>query len=284
MLDIKKRIEVIEKLLDTGTTESVTYAALEARLTIEHLFYERLISSQPYYSKSDLTSWTAAQVVRQISREANELIDKEFEIFISKHPNDPENPPTTEKDFESLEWVKLGNQAPLKIRKLGDLHQALSKHALHIDMRRADNVIETYGDITIIRKKAIQALEEFRLLQEGTLLAGSILGEYSFKCDGCGCQIRRKAELLRNDQVISCFNEKCDESYCIHVEDDEITYSRRSLPVPCTKCKTTIDVPTKKIEKLRFGGPYHDIKCTCGAEIAVRLQPIAVQEKYDAPE
>jgi len=284
VLDINKRIEVIEKLLDTNTIGSVTYAALEARLTIEHLFYERLISSQPYYSKSDLTSWTAAQVVRQISREANELIDKEFEIFISKRPNDPDNPPTTEEDFESLEWVKLGNQAPLKIRKLGDLHQALSKHALHIDMRRADNVIETYGDITIIKKKVIQALDEFRLLQEGTLLAGSILGEYSFKCAVCDCQIRRKAELLKNDQVISCFNEKCDESYRIHVEDGQITYTRRSLAVHCAKCKTTIDVPTKKIEKLRFGGPYHEIKCTCGAEIAISVQPIAGQEKYEAPE
>ena len=44
MLDIPKRIEIIQSLLLEDTRESLTYAALEGGLTIEYLCYERFDS------------------------------------------------------------------------------------------------------------------------------------------------------------------------------------------------------------------------------------------------
>lgn len=281
MLDVRKRIDCIELLLGQNTIHTLTYAALEARLTIEHLFYERLISSQPYYSTSDLTTWTAAQIVRQIANEANELIDQGVSIYISKSANDPNKPPRTKEDFEALDWVKLGDQAALKVRKLNSLHNALSKEALHVVMPQPGTKLEIYGDPELIRRKVLETVEELRLLQDTTLLAGSLLGEYSFNCGVCNCKIRRKAELLKNDQVISCFNEKCAESYQIQRDGDELNHSRRTVNVLCTACQGTIELPAKRVEVLRVDKPF-TIQCTCGADITVGLIPHSWQQKTEA--
>jgi hypothetical protein len=43
VLDIPKRIETINSLLEQDAEQSLTYAALECRLTLEYLCYERLV-------------------------------------------------------------------------------------------------------------------------------------------------------------------------------------------------------------------------------------------------
>lgn len=281
MLDINKRITCINKLLQENTIQSLTYAALEARLTIEHICYERIISSQPYYAKSDLMTWTPKQVVRQISREANEHVDKGFEVYISRSPNDPANPPVTKEDFEALDWVKLGDQVALRLRQLDSLHNALSKHALHLDLPIAGVPLETYGDAETIRKKVTDALKEFELLKDGTLLAGSLSTDYSFDCEVCKSKIRRKAELLKDQEIVSCFNENCAESYLIQVEGNQILHSIRTVDVLCTKCNERLDVPAKSIEVLKFHETLY-VDCDCGAAITVGLVPHSWQEKTQA--
>jgi hypothetical protein len=42
MIDIREIVSVIEKLLAEDTPQSVTYAALECRLAIEKICYDRL--------------------------------------------------------------------------------------------------------------------------------------------------------------------------------------------------------------------------------------------------
>lgn len=57
MLDIAKRIELINALLEQDTEQSLTYAALECRLTLEYLCYERFklyLSYLSYLSQNDL--------------------------------------------------------------------------------------------------------------------------------------------------------------------------------------------------------------------------------------
>ncbi|WP_237721954.1 hypothetical protein, partial [Vibrio parahaemolyticus] len=41
VLDLSKKVVEIEKLLEEGSDASITYAALECRLTIEYICYER---------------------------------------------------------------------------------------------------------------------------------------------------------------------------------------------------------------------------------------------------
>jgi len=88
MLDIQKRIGVIERLLQEDTDQSLTYAALECRLTLEYLCYERFKLTYSYLSQDDLKNWVPKDVVKQVSEDVDDDIDKEFTLSISTQPTD----------------------------------------------------------------------------------------------------------------------------------------------------------------------------------------------------
>jgi hypothetical protein len=67
MLDIPKRIALIDSLIEEDTERSLTYAALECRLALEYLCYERFKLVYSYLSPHDLKNWRPKYVVKQIS-------------------------------------------------------------------------------------------------------------------------------------------------------------------------------------------------------------------------
>jgi hypothetical protein len=57
MIDLRRIIPTIEKLLAEETPQSITYAALECRLAIEKVCYERLKVVHDYIAHEDLRGW-----------------------------------------------------------------------------------------------------------------------------------------------------------------------------------------------------------------------------------
>lgn len=272
MIDIKKRIATIEALLAEGSAPSVTYAAMECRLTIEIICYERFLHSQEYISTSDLKNWQPKAVVKQVSEEANELIDKGFELHISTTPVQKGAEPQTKEDYEALKYVKVGQQVGFKISKMGSLWNALSRVALHVDYSKGKDDLSVYGDVGAIKAKVSEALAGFRKFEPNTLIGGGFGTNYNFSCDTCGAQIKRKAALLKDAQVIGCITPTCDESYAIHRNGDEITYSRRTSVIKCIGCSRVVEFPTRRAESLRYGDTLV-IDCPmCNAKTNVSLQ------------
>jgi hypothetical protein len=272
MIDIKKRIATIEALLAEGSAPSLTYAAMECRLTIEVICYERFVHSQEYISASDLKNWQPKAVVKQVSEEANELIDKGFELHISTTPIQKGAEPKTKEDYESFEFVKIGQQVGFKISKMGSLWNALSRVALHVDYSKGKDGLSLYGDVESIKAKVSEALAEFKKFEPNTLIGGGFGLNYDFPCDTCSAQIKRKAALLKDGQVIGCINPSCDESYAIHRDGAEITYARRGSVIKCRGCSSEVKFPTRRAENLRYGATL-EIECpTCNATTNVSLR------------
>lgn len=69
MIKLKPTISQIQKLLKENTEASVTYAALECRLAIERICYERLRLAHDYISHDDLTKWQPSGIVRTLIQE-----------------------------------------------------------------------------------------------------------------------------------------------------------------------------------------------------------------------
>lgn len=130
MLWLKPYTEKIQRLVDTGTPESLTYSALEARLAIERVWYERLRVAHDYISHADLKRWQPGHVVTTLMREVDPGIAESFSFPIST---------TTAKDdedcsienFSKYEYVEVGKQVGFDSAKLGKLWNALSSF-LHI--------------------------------------------------------------------------------------------------------------------------------------------------------
>ncbi len=275
MIDIKSRLDTINSLLSEGTKKSLTYAALECRLTIELICYERLKISYDYISHADLKKWQPRNVIEQVAEEANEDVASTFTISISTTPATEGSEPKTQEDYEALSYVPIGTQAGFNIRKLGKLWNALSNVALHVSLPEQKNdQISIYGDIDSTKSKVIEVIEELKKFKDGNLITSGFGKEYSFECNTCGTTLKRKLNLLKNGQVINCISPSCQESYDIYIQGDQAFHSRRVFETPCNECNSNVQIPQRQVEKLRFGQSPLLLDCeSCKTPLHIELVP-----------
>jgi hypothetical protein len=276
LLDIPKRIEVIQSLLLEDTRESLTYAALEGRLTIEYLCYERFKLSYSYLSIEDLKNWQPKHVVQQMSEEINENINKGFTLSISTEPISGKLP-INKEEYESINYTPIGKQSAINLNKLHSFWHGLSNVALHIPVPTIDSGdISIYGDKEKIRKKIKAFLSYLSELKEGKLLMGGSLGkEFSFDCCACETLIKKPVKLLTSPTVANCINPKCNESYLIEPEKSNVhEITRRIIKFACLECKKDLDIPSNVFKDLKFEQQLNICCGECQSSQTVIMRPL----------
>lgn len=275
VLDIQKRIELINSLLEQETEQSLTYAALECRLTLEYLCYERFKLYFSYLSQSDLENWQPKHIIKQVSDQIDDNVTKEFSISISAEKIDGRSPETRE-EFESIEYTPLGTQSELKLNELHSLWHGVSNVALHIPVPSilSEN-INIYGEKDKIRKKVSEVVV-FLSNMKGNLLVGGSFGEdYSFNCFVCDTKIKRPVSSLQNKIALSCINPKCQESYVIQKDKhDNFEVIKSVVKFKCLGCNEELEVPTRTFKDLRFN-QILNIRCgNCSTLSEVIMRPL----------
>lgn len=283
MIDLEPTISQIEKLLAENTEASVTYAALECRLVIERICYERLRLAHDYISHDDLRKWQPSDIVKTLIQEVDDKAAETFTLSIAREPMPEGSPPPTREDYEAMEWLPVGTQVGFAPNRLGKLWYGLAKLALHIGIPTSkDATVKQYGDIQAIASKATQALAEIKRISKGTLMSsGMMMGEdVSFDCN-CGSKNKRRLKLLKDGQTINCINPDCDESYG-YVQSD-MSFGRRTFEIACRACNTSRDIPKRKVEKLRTDQHTHFDCEECDETIYVSWRPVQTQ-RTEPPE
>ncbi len=108
MLWLKPHTARIQALIDEGTAESLTLAALQCRLAIEQVCYERLRNAHDYISHADLKRWQPLDIVNRLIQDVDPHIASSFALSMSKTPvKSPEATPTLEA-YEAEEYSKRG--------------------------------------------------------------------------------------------------------------------------------------------------------------------------------
>ncbi|AZO61226.1 MAG: hypothetical protein E5Y51_05605 [Mesorhizobium sp.] len=276
MIDLKPSITAIEDLLRDGSEASLTYAALECRLAIERICYERLRIAHDYISHDDIKKWQPKDIVNVLIQEVDRNAAATLTYFISREPVPEGTSPLTVKDFEKSEYIPFGTQIGFDPGELGKLWNALAKLALHISIPQTrDTPVTRYGEAERVRKKVCEALEEIKRISQGTLFATGLGEEVFFDCQ-CGVKNKRRLGLLKNGQTVSCINPDCDESYAYL--GDTLEFGRRTLGIVCRKCGSQQDVPKKKVEKLPKDKRLYFSCEGCGEEIAIEWRPMQRQK------
>lgn len=277
MINLEPTILQIEKLLEENTEASVTYAALECRLAIERICYERLRLAHDYISHDDLRKWQPSDIVKTLIQEVDEQAATTLTISVA-----PEVPSkNTPEGFEALDWKPLGTQVGFNPNKLGKLWNGLAKLALHIEIPTSKDVtVRQYGDIQEIESKVKQALAEIKLISEGTLMSSGMGEDVSFECI-CGSKNKRRLELLKDGQTINCINPDCDESY--DYVQSYMAFGRRTFEIACRTCGESRDIPKRMVEKLRTDQHIHFDCEGCGETIYVSWRPMQAQ-RTEPPE
>lgn len=263
MFWLKTFTEKIQELVDEGTPESLTYAALESRLAIERVCYERLQIAHDYISHADLKKWQPGRVVTTLISEVDGNIAGSLTVSISKTPAEPGS--CSREDFEKHEYVEIGKQVGFDPARLGRLWNALGNF-LHVRMPMTkDAELATYADATKIRSKVEEVLGELRQLESGTLITSGVGETVYFHC-GCGSKNIRRAALLNEGQTVSCINPDCAEKWTVRFEGGEISFERRSIPVRCHACAQIANFGESALLNLPRNHRLRFVCRYCGAE------------------
>lgn len=275
MINLEPRIAKIEEHIEENTEASMIYAALECRLAIESICYERLRLAHDYISHDDLRKWQPSDIVKTLIQEVDAKAAETFTLSIAREPMPEGSPPPTREDYEAMEWLPVGTQVGFAPNKLGKLWNGLAKLALHIEIPTSkDATVKQYGDIQAIASKVKQALAEIKRISEGTLMSTGMGEEVSFECV-CGSKNKRRLELLKDGQTINCINPDCDESYD-YVQSD-MSFGRRTFEIVCHACGASRDIPKRMVEKLRTDQHIHFDCEGCGETIYVSWRPMQAQ-------
>lgn len=253
-LGFDDEISRVELLLSSGEDRALLYAALECRLVLEVIAFQRLESSMSKTSRK-LYDWRPRQVLEALAKEVGDSVLQHLRFSIAVDA--PENCPATAEDFEKLDWIEIGAQTHLNVQALNRHWHALSSFLHHSD-KKVDATQE------IKRKEKIQkALDFIREVNRGTLLMGPLSGAISFKCE-CGAEIKRNEDRLHEKQLVACNNPECNESYLVKKDDNGWISERRVTQGNCNVCNHTMIIPALFFDRLR-GNQFLSFNCSnCG--------------------
>lgn len=252
MLNLTPVIERIWELLHQNTDQSVTYAALEARLALEKATYDRLRQRHAYISYADLRRWTPGSVINTLLEEVDENIIHTAKLMIGNHPD---------CDPKDQEYVEIGFEIGFDPKQVAKLWNSLSSVALHVRLPKdKDDRIPDYGNRANIRAKVEDAIKELERIAKGTMTFSGFGEEVSFVCS-CGRVIKRKSGLLQEGKSVSCTNRECRHSFTVGIDGyGDFKFSFEGAKVPCEECEEIAFVPKRELQKISF---MHPTRLTC---------------------
>jgi hypothetical protein len=256
MINLSPTIDRINALLTENTNASVTYAALEARLALEKVCYNRLRQCHDYISHDQLKRWQPHAVVNTLIAEVDAHAIHTRTLMMSRNPAVPGVEPDDD------DFVEIGTEVGFNPKLIGELWNALSGLALHVKLpKNKDDRISEYGDADRTKKKVEEVVAELERIATGTMTFSGIGEEVSFEC-ACGEKNKRRASLLKGGQSISCFNALCIRSYTVEIDDDgSHSFTLQAAEIPCAACDKIIFAPMREVTKMKHG-EVASIRCS----------------------
>lgn len=231
MINLLPIIERIRNLLNEDTDQSFTYAALEARLALEKVCYDRLRQAHDYISHDQLKKWQPGSVVNTLMKEVDQHVATTRTLSMSKSPAEPG------VALPDYDYVEIGTEVGFNANKVAKMWQALAKLALHVRLPEHKNDhIPDYGDKAAIARKVEEVVVELERLSKTTMTFSGMGEEVRFDCS-CGETNRRRAELLEQGQSVSCINPNCVASWTVSKGDDGFSFLSEDVPIDCTECR-----------------------------------------------
>ncbi len=274
MINLRPTIERIQALLNDDTEQSVTYAALEARLALEKVCYDRLRQRHDYISHAQLRRWQPGAVVNTLMAEVDPHVAHGGTLSMSRKPAEPGVEP------DDADFVEIGTEVGFDSKRIAKMWQALANLALHVRLpkHKADHISD-YADKAQIRAKVDEVVVELERLARGTMTFSGVPigGDVSFVCR-CGEKNRRRASLLHHGQSVSCINPDCMASWKATKEGDEFTFESETVDVACSECGKPNLIDRRHVLAMRYD-EHASFNChACGEKNYMRWQLVQARK------
>lgn len=246
MIQLQPIIARIRALLDNDTEASVTYAALEARLALEKVCYDRLRQRHDYISHDQLRKWQPNAVINTLIKQVDADLGQTLTLSVGMSPLEANVRP------EDDEYLPVGTEVGFNVKRITKMWNALAKLALHVRLpEHRNDYIPEYGHKSDIRAKVEEVVAELERLATGTMIFSGIGEEVSFSCS-CGEKNKRRSELLHDGQHIHCINPECKVTWKATKEQDGFTFETVNIQINCDDCKAANYIPKRYLTEMKL--------------------------------
>jgi DNA-directed RNA polymerase subunit RPC12/RpoP len=276
MIDVANKLKIIRQLVQEGGESKLRYAALECRLAIEEICYERLRIAHKYISIEKIRSWQPPKLLKFLFEEVEPSLLGGSKLSISKEPVDGLKELKRE-DYEAMEWVEIGKQSSLDLQRISKLYYKISKH-LHAKMPKSEaTAVNIVGDE--IGRHVQEVVAELSLSSKGRIEFFWPSKVVHFDCL-CGENISRTEHSLNTAKFVSCIKSACNITYVPKLTDVGYELLRRVATIKCPHCSSKILQEFADVEKLSIGHVHATTCPQCGG--GLKVSPGFKVSKHDA--
>lgn len=257
MINLHPIIERIETLLNEGTDQSVTFAALEARMALEKVCYDRLRQRHDYISQAQLRKWQPGPLINILIQDVDQHLGK---TVVMKIGNGEAVAGITPPDED---FVEIGTEVGFDPRRIAKHWNALSNLALHVRIPKGrGDCVPDYGDKLAVAAKVAEVVTDLHNIARGTMTFSGFGPTVTFICK-CGETNKRRAELLRDGQYIHCVNAECKITWKAVKEDRGFGFEEVTIPINCESCKTENHLPWRFYMDMKYDeyGTFSCLQC-----------------------
>lgn len=235
-LDKRSCMTRAKALLVNPTPEDLRYAALELRLCIEALTYEKLRSFSAMIPESVLETWQPPQAVRALLEFEPEA-DGSFTIYAGVEEEYGKSAP-------HMQFVGRHNSLGLKwlrkhYNKLGNFLHAPSP------------IANASPDVRKLKEYLAEVVSDLEAPLNSTILGGSIREVFSFICGKCTNPVVCNARTVASLHKATCFNPQCSAEYHVTISSEgQATFQLMVTAFECanTDCAGIMPVENRKLD------------------------------------
>lgn len=248
-MDKRTHASRAKSLLDAGDDTDLPYVALELRMAMEAIVYEKLRLYAPRLPADVLGTWQPPQAMRALLEfEPQAAANKRMRIA------------REDADGQPQEWHEMGEHRSFKLAWLRKSYNKVGS-LLHIPSPKNETRAAAPTTVAPTRADLAAILAEVERVA-ASRMDSSVASVITFKCGVCDSPVLRNEAGARQTNRATCLAPNCAAEHVAHfAADGSVAFHLIATDFDCLSCKALIRVENRKLAiGLRF-------RCTsCKAE------------------
>jgi hypothetical protein len=248
-LDRRACLDRTKALLASGDNAALRYAALELRLCIEDITYDKLCAYAKRLPSNVLSRWQPPQAMAALL-ELEKGADQDYTLYVARESS---------PGIRSGPYTLIGQHRSLKLVWLRSAYHLLGNvlHAPHLGERRP----RKYDDPARLRVRLDSIAQQLEPIVEGTLTS-TMDQVVEFTCQLCGRKVVANSEAARRRKRVVCLHTDCQVEHDVREDENRDLWFTVSQDEPTYTCKGCARVTAFPRRRIVLGAQF---ACpTCG--------------------